>query len=150
MSNISMKISFCAQNLLICFENLYSQILKPLYNCRIVFRLFYCYLSIFKKEPPFKIESISSFKAIFCYPKRFKFQLSSKQTKNSDTTVYKRKQEREGFRSMIARSFIKSIESSQLNQINWIKPIESNQLNQINWIKFPFIKFPFIKNFLSD
>ena len=44
------------------------------------------------------------------------------------------KQERKGCRSMISRIFIKSIESSQLNQINWIKSIEKNQIIFIKWI----------------
>ena len=50
------------------------------------------------------------------------------------------KQERKGFRSMIARSFIKSIESNQFNQIPFyqkffIRLILSNQFDQMNFIK---------------
>ena len=53
----------------------------------------------------------------------------------SETPILWLKQERKGFRSMIARSFIKSISSYQLNQINFIKSIESNQFYQIHFIK---------------
>ena len=57
----------------------------------------------------------------------------------------KQKQERKGFRSMIARSFIKSIESNQFNQIPFyqkkiIRLILSNQFDQMNFIKYSLSK----------
>ena len=63
-------------------------------------------------------------------------------------------QERKWFCSMIARSFIRSIESNQLNQINWIKSIEWDQLNQINWMRSflsnHFYQINFIKSISSN